>query len=144
MSEDHKVLSDKIERLLHQLHAKSREDVELSSPPFHTTVVGGHDVAAPLAVPSASTYPFAIIDEIEEKSPAKDAGLQLGDKIILCGHVTGQTPNCIQAMGNLVSQSENKPLNVVVYRNNEQLTLELCPKKWAGRGLLGCHVKPYK
>lgn len=38
---------------------------------------------------------------------------------------------------------ENVPIVVVIKREKEELNITLIPKKWDGRGLLGCHLLPY-
>lgn len=93
---------------MHQLHALTHEE---ASRPAHVAapalVPADGDasmrVAAPLAVPAASTRPYAVVDEVAEDSPASAAGVQLRDQLIRFGHVMGQvrwtglqwvTPHC--------------------------------------------------
>lgn len=40
----------------------------------------------------------------------------------------------------MVQHSEGSPVNVKVKRGERFLTVNLIPKKWTGRGLLGCNV----
>jgi 26S proteasome non-ATPase regulatory subunit 9 len=148
LTNDHKMLSDKIEKLLHELHALTRDqrkgDEMPVAPPYHTCVDPIHSVVAPIAVPTSTNMPFAEVDELSIESPAMESGIRLGDKILRCNHVTAQTPNSLQVMGKLVSESENRVLDVEVLRNDEKVSLKLRPKTWTGRGLLGCHLKPIK
>lgn len=145
LSNDHKALMNEIEAKLHKLHAQSRGEGDFVAPPQHThEQVGAQAMAAPLAVPSASTAPFAVIDEISENSPAMTAGLMLGDEIIQCGHVTAQTPNSLETMGALVMEHEDQEVNLFIRRHDETMKLTLHPKKWDGRGLLGCHLSKIK
>lgn len=141
-------MSDEIESLLHKLHAMSRGEDRSSSfvaPPMHTTSgVPAGSVAAPIGVPASSTVPFAVVDEVLEGSPAHEADVRVGDEIVSCGHVTGQTPNSIETMGRLISESENMDVHVVVLRDDERIELNLRPRTWSGRGVLGCHVMPMK
>ena len=48
------------------------------------------------------------------------------------------------ALAGLVGRSENRELQVVVQRAAEAhpTSLTLVPRKWEGRGLLGCHLQP--
>jgi len=43
-----------------------------------------------------------------------------------------------------VKINENKVISVIVQRITEIHKLNLIPKKWLGRGLLGCQIIPYK
>jgi predicted metalloprotease with PDZ domain len=93
---DCKELTSQLELLLHRLHALSRQSHALAAA-GPTEDAAGVDparpsmhVAAPLAVPAASTRPFASIDELAADSPASAAGLCMGDELIAFGHVTGQ------------------------------------------------------
>lgn len=142
LSNDHKALMAEIERKLHQLHAQAREEVDTYfSPPQHTRdQSAGLPVVAPLAVPSTAVNPFAVVDLVFENSPAMSAGLQQGDEIIRCAHITSQTPNSLETMGNLVLDSENRELDIDIRRGEDNVSLKLTPMKWSGRGLLGCHL----
>jgi len=52
------------------------------------------------------------------------------------------------AVASLVSNSENAVVPVWILRKeNSELVvkkLHLIPQQWAGRGLLGCHLVPFK
>lgn len=145
LNNDHARLMAQIEAKLHKLHAHTRGDVDVSAPIQHTrSCVEEERVAAPLAVPAKSTLPFAIVDEVSRDGPAMHAGVAVGDKVLQCAHITGQTPNSLATMGSLVSESENRVLDLVVLRGDDVLRLKLHPKKWSGRGLLGCHLSPMR
>lgn len=145
LSNDHKKLMAEIEAKLHKLHAETRgEGKDYFSPPQHTRIQSaGQPVVAPLAVPARSTTPFAVVDHVFENSPSMIAGLQVGDEILRCAHITSQTPNSLETMGNLVSGSENRELDIVARRGETEIRLKLVPQKWSGRGLLGCHLLKY-
>ena len=101
------------------------------------------------------TTPFAIIDEVSPNSPASEAGLLENDIIIQFGHVNSTNHNNFRAIAELVQSvaSENKSITVKVRRRSTELggivevikteVVELKPRTWAGRGLLGCHITPY-
>lgn len=142
LSNDHKVLMAEIERKLHKLHSEARgESDTYFSPPQHTRdQAAGQAVVAPLAVPARSVTPFAVVDLVFENSPAMAAGLLVGDEILRCAHITSQTPNSLETMGNLVVESENRELDIIIIRNDLEIPLKLTPQKWSGKGLLGCHL----
>lgn len=50
----------------------------------------------------------------------------------------------MQDVGNIVSYSEGKPINVYIRRDtrDDEMALILVPRQWVGRGLLGCHIVP--
>ena len=60
------------------------------------------------------------------------------------GNVTissGET-NGMQRVAAAIGENENRVVDVVVLRQGQHLTLSLTPRKWEGRGLLGCHLRP--
>lgn len=142
LSNDHKALMAEIERKLHILHAQTREEVDVSfAPAQHTrNQSAGRALVAPLAVPATSVDSFAVVDLVFENSPAMIAGLQEGDQIVRCAHITCQTPDSLETMGKLVLDSENRELDIDICRGEDNVSLKLTPMKWDGRGLLGCHL----
>ena len=101
------------------------------------------------------TTPFAIIDEVSQNSPSSEAGLKVNDVIIRFGNVNSTNHNDFKAIAELVpsAANDNKSITVAVRRKSTELggiaevikteVVELKPRTWAGRGLLGCHIKPY-
>ena len=88
--------------------------------------------------------PFYLVDKIFSGSPAQDAGLKSGDLVIQFGSMVNENKSP-QLLQEIVKSSINKPIPVTVKRNPEGiLGLSLTPKKWSGRGLLGCHLSPYQ
>ena len=98
------------------------------------------------------TTPFAIIDEVSPDSPSSEAGLKENDLIIRFGNIN----SCdFKAIAELVPSAadDNKSITVAVRRKSTELggiaevikteVVELKPRTWAGRGLLGCHIIPY-
>ncbi|KAL7531145.1 hypothetical protein ACHAXR_003869 [Thalassiosira sp. AJA248-18] len=102
-----------------------------------------------------STIPFAIIDEISPDSPASLAGLKENDVLLRFGSVNNRNHRNFLAIAELlpIAASENKSISVAVRRKSTELgglvevikteKLELKPRPWGGRGLLGCHIRPY-
>ncbi|TEB39809.1 hypothetical protein FA13DRAFT_1724030 [Coprinellus micaceus] len=89
--------------------------------------------------------PFARVDGVAPNSPASDAGLQREDLIIKFGGLSHRsfTNGSLQPLVNLVGANENRPIAIEVLRSDENKSLSLTPRKWGGRGLLGCHIIPY-
>lgn len=46
------------------------------------------------------------------------------------------------AGGGELQQHENQPVQTVFLRAGKRVELELVPRRWDGRGLLGCHLRP--
>jgi len=84
---------------------------------------------------------FYSVDEVSAHSPASEAGLCVGDRILVFGSLTKEIFSN-QAMAAVTQASINRPLRVVVERAEVgRVILQLIPMKWEGRGLLGCHLK---
>ncbi|GFR41723.1 hypothetical protein Agub_g2474 [Astrephomene gubernaculifera] len=113
--------------------------------------VNGEAVAPPAAV----LVPFALVDEVSEGSPAALAGLQVGD--LLCGFgdvavttTSQQQPpasssssaSLLQRVAGVLASSEGRQVVTRVLRQGAPRELQLVPQRWAGRGLLGCHLRP--
>ena len=101
------------------------------------------------------TTPFAIIDEVSPNSPASEAGIKENDVLIRFGSINSTNHRDFRAIAELLPlvASENKSILVAVRRKTSELggvveltkteVLELKPRVWGGRGLLGCHIRPY-
>lgn len=94
--------------------------------------------------PSASLAPFLIINSITSDSPSAHANLRVYDKIVKFGDIKIETFIGLKQIGEYVSRNEDQQLTVAFIRpvdgeNMIQFT-SLVPKKWAGKGLLGCVV----
>jgi hypothetical protein len=97
--------------------------------------------------------PFAIIDEVFSNSPAHEAGLKEGDVLLRFGSVNSTNHRDFRAIAELVPvlAGESKSVPITVRRKKnvewgevvEVKTLELKPRPWEGRGLLGCHINKY-
>ncbi|ANZ75640.1 BA75_02789T0 [Komagataella pastoris] len=87
-----------------------------------------------------SAIPFARITEVVKDSPADKAGLQSDDLIVVLGKLTTNGANLLQNISRIVLENENKPIELTAKRNGDLLQLTLTPKKWEGRGLLGCRL----
>ncbi|KAL7511439.1 hypothetical protein ACHAXN_011086 [Cyclotella atomus] len=95
--------------------------------------------------------PFAIIDQVSPSSPASTAGIQLNDLLLQFDNIDHTNHENFSGIAKLVQEKEGRSINVKVRRCkvvewgevSEVLELELMPRKWSGRGLLGCHISKY-
>lgn len=150
LTNDHKALSKQVEQLLHHLHSLSNEAGGAPSAPAPAAPAP----AAPLPLAAAAAAagggyagpppppPFAVIDELTPGSPAAEAGLQLGDQLCRFGEVTRDAPSTLQAVAAALAAHEGRPVAAVVLRQGAPVALQLTPRQWGGRGLLGCHLRP--
>jgi 26S proteasome non-ATPase regulatory subunit 9 len=126
---------NQIEQLMHALHAETKqnstEDIKIKQLTLHSETI---------------VSPFLKVDIVSNASPAQMAGLEVGDLVIEFGSISKQnaehlsSQQLLQAVGELVRNSENKPLFVSLQRNGVVVKKTLTPKKWEGKGLLGCHL----
>jgi len=90
---------------------------------------------------SETTKPIVKVTEVTEGSPASSAGLQVGDCIFSFGSIDSTNFSSLKDIGDLVSRSVGKTINLKVKRGNSLIkSLSLIPGEWSGRGLLGCHI----
>jgi 26S proteasome non-ATPase regulatory subunit 9 len=102
--------------------------------------------------------PFARVDSVAAGSPASEAALLVGDLLLEFGaiRIDGSSYETAEAAMSSVGQAvpqlaaSGSAVRVVVRRASQAggghvtCALTLTPKPWAGRGLLGCHIMPYK
>eukprot|EP01061_Rhynchopus_euleeides_P003495 TRINITY_DN12762_c0_g1_i1.p1 TRINITY_DN12762_c0_g1~~TRINITY_DN12762_c0_g1_i1.p1 ORF type:complete len:154 (+),score=46.22 TRINITY_DN12762_c0_g1_i1:300-761(+) len=149
-----------IEERLHALHSDAREQGTAapgagesgptSAPETAPAPESAPDTASP-ADPAAelvqrySEYPpFLTVGQVVPESPARIAGLKEGDAVVSWNGVTYQHPEPITMISQITARHENKELKVVVQRGGSLLALTVEPKKWSGRGLLGCLLNKVK
>jgi hypothetical protein len=114
-------------------------------------------------------WPFARIDAVADDSPAKKAGLAVEDLVVYFGRLDSHNHNRLRAIAELVPEvaAENGEVTIKVlrqkktggdggteqdelydYEDNPEMfeIVEVClkPQPWSGRGLIGCHIVPYK
>ncbi|KAJ7069710.1 hypothetical protein C8F01DRAFT_1113677 [Mycena amicta] len=94
-------------------------------------------------VPSGK--PFAKVDGVSPGSPAAEAGLLRGDLIVRFDTLTQQsfTSSSLSPLVAVVNEHENRSIPLKIIREGQNVTMILVPKRWPGRGLLGCHIVPY-
>uniref|UniRef100_A0A8C9L6D7 26S proteasome non-ATPase regulatory subunit 9 n=1 Tax=Pavo cristatus TaxID=9049 RepID=A0A8C9L6D7_PAVCR len=131
LQNDHKALMKQVEEALHQLHAREKEK-------------HARDEAEARAEAMSQSLPpaFAKVNAVTPESPASTSGLQVDDEIVEFGSVNAQNFKSLQNIATVVQHSEGRPLSVTVIRNGKKVHLGLTPKRWAGKGLLGCNIIP--
>ncbi|EER98910.1 hypothetical protein BDA96_02G214700 [Sorghum bicolor] len=140
---DHKDVTNKIDKNLEILHsAKLSRNEQSTSRRSDTTSPShiGSSQSEPMEEDHVSKLPFAMIDEITDGSPASVDGLQLGDEIVKFGNVEAGD----QLQERLVSEAlsnEDSHVSLVIIRQGSAMNLTITPRKWHGRGLLGCHFR---
>ena len=102
----------------------------------------------------APLSPFAEIDEVAEEGPAASAGLRVGDLLLKFGALTSRNHDGLRALARLTQRSEGDTIALLVSRTADEgaaaaegaagqhVRLALRPRRWAGNGLLGCHLRP--
>lgn len=80
--------------------------------------------------------PFAVIDEITEASPAAEDGLQLGDLVMKFGNVESGE-NLLQRLAAEAQTNQGCAVSMKVMRQGAIINLQVTPRMWQGRGLLG-------
>lgn len=150
LNTDHVQLLNKIETAIHELHSK-----------FGPIRVERPKAAAPQVTPTANACstegtPFAVVTIVEAKSPAAESGLKVGDDVICFGdirlgsetHQKHTLQQLFDALPVFVASHLNMNVDVVVSRETagtrDRLILQFRPRRWEGRGLLGCRLEPIK
>lgn len=139
---DHERVTRQLESGLHALLSPSRTS-ELPTPsapreaPKRARLAD--EAAAAAHHPSGGERPFAVADEVSLGSPAHEAGLLVGDRVIALGGATTlrDAPEVVAR-----AAQAGETLTVRVVRDGAERSLQLAPRTWAGRGVLGCHLKP--
>ncbi|EXJ92669.1 26S proteasome non-ATPase regulatory subunit 9 [Capronia epimyces CBS 606.96] len=141
---DWKALMDKIEKGLHEHHAKYQ-----ASDAYKNSLAQPQPESAPSSsqTPAIPETPFAKVSSVEPGSPANEAGLKAGDLIRRFGSVIWSNHERLRKVGEAVSQNLGRPILVKVARGNgpqaQELDLRVTPRgNWGGRGTLGCHIVP--
>ncbi|GBG34864.1 26S proteasome non-ATPase regulatory subunit 9 [Hondaea fermentalgiana] len=91
--------------------------------------------------------PLALVNEVFAGSPAEQAGLEEGDRIVQFGSVSylAGSPDPrpdLSAFAAEASSHFEQPIAVRVFRGDATVPLELVPRRWEGHGVLGCHIVP--
>jgi 26S proteasome non-ATPase regulatory subunit 9 len=136
----------KIESGIYDLHMKARAEgkVQAVAVTPKETPVSPPPAPETLNAKYSHLTPIASVNSVAQLSPAFKANLQTGDLILAFGLADSSSggfakiKECVE---------ENKSIMTVIKRKGEDghhivLELTLTPTKWAGPGLLGCHLLP--
>eukprot|EP00160_Parvularia_atlantis_P020612 Unigene861_Nuclearia_a/m.2770 Unigene861_Nuclearia_a/g.2770 ORF Unigene861_Nuclearia_a/g.2770 Unigene861_Nuclearia_a/m.2770 type:complete len:203 (-) Unigene861_Nuclearia_a:21-629(-) len=135
-----RTLRHEMARLLYD-HRQLTRDIEAALADVHASA---SQRGAPPTGAQPPVLPFARIEDVSAGSPADRAGLKKGDLVVRFGHVDAGNHRELKALAELTAASEGTELLVVVQRAGAgNVDIMLTPGKWAGRGLLGCHVVPH-
>ncbi|KAJ4357208.1 putative 26S proteasome regulatory subunit [Didymosphaeria variabile] len=141
-SNDYKVLMVRIEKGLHEHHARLQEQAQ------NNTATSNALLSAGSAAPAALEAPFAKVNSVVAGSPAETAGLQVGDSITKFGWVDWTNHDKLARLPQVVSQNEGLPIIIKAMRPSaagpsESIEMQLTPRRnWGGRGMLGCNLLP--
>ncbi|XP_036453862.1 26S proteasome non-ATPase regulatory subunit 9 [Colossoma macropomum] len=135
LQNDHKAIMVEIEEALHKLHARERAKREQDQ---------AEAQMERLEQEASLPAPFARVDAVTQGSPAYQAGLHIGDEIIVFGSVNTSNFQNLQNIASVVQHCEGKSVSIAVVRNGQKVNLSLTPQRWSGRGLLGCNIVPLR
>ncbi|XP_061758221.1 26S proteasome non-ATPase regulatory subunit 9 [Nerophis ophidion] len=133
LQNDHKAIMVEIEEALHKLHAREKAKRHRDE-----TEARGEAMELQVTLPPA----FARVNSVIQGSPASEAGLKNGDEVIEFGSVNTGNFQSVYNIASVVQHSEGKPLRVTVIRGGQKAHISLTPRRWSGRGLLGCNINP--
>jgi len=105
---------------------------------------------APAPTPSDVGRAFMVIDEVMDGCPGEIDGLRVGDRVCAVGNVmwgfedpsASPPPEMLRDATRTFAENENSVVRVVVLRRGERVAVEVTPRAWSGRGLVGCHMRP--
>ncbi|KAJ4292493.1 GTP-binding nuclear protein gsp1/Ran [Kalmusia sp. IMI 367209] len=110
LKNDYKELMSRIEKGLHEHHARLQEQAQSNAAlPSRASGAGS-------AAPAALEAPFAKVNSVVAGSPAEIAGLQVGDSITKFGWVDWTNHDKLARLTQVVSQNEGLPIIVKVLR----------------------------
>jgi 26S proteasome non-ATPase regulatory subunit 9 len=142
---DHKEVMKQLEQIipkLTQLNYERHPQPPTKSPP--ASEAAQNDPAPSSVFQSSAFKPIAILDQILEGSPAFTAGIKQGDELIQFGNITAEDSQAFGSIAKLVGESISQSIPLKVRRKGSLLDMNLVPRTWGGRGLLGCHLSPIK
>ncbi|XP_044462949.1 26S proteasome non-ATPase regulatory subunit 9-like isoform X2 [Mangifera indica] len=144
---DHKEITEKINENIQLLHSGNNAESNNQNPSLVNAASSAspsnfiqRDSSAALDVDVIISKPFALIDEITDASPSAEDGLQLGDQIVKFGNVEAGE-NLLQRLAFEGQSNQGQAVPVEIMRQGALINLSVTPRKWQGRGLLGCHFR---
>nr|POE59328.1 26s proteasome non-atpase regulatory subunit 9 [Quercus suber] len=137
---DHKILMRKLEEAVHEQFALGKAGQGAT-----TSTAASAPAMQPIASQSpAIEPPFAKVNTVVANSPAEQAGLKPGDKVIKFGAANWTNHERLAHVARVVQQNENGVILVKVLRDatpnalSQSLELRLTPRRdWGGRASNG-------
>eukprot|EP00603_Paraphysomonas_imperforata_P006441 CAMPEP_0114413472 /NCGR_PEP_ID=MMETSP0103-20121206/874_1 /TAXON_ID=37642 ORGANISM="Paraphysomonas imperforata, Strain PA2" /NCGR_SAMPLE_ID=MMETSP0103 /ASSEMBLY_ACC=CAM_ASM_000201 /LENGTH=192 /DNA_ID=CAMNT_0001581551 /DNA_START=30 /DNA_END=605 /DNA_ORIENTATION=+ len=120
---DHRALMKKIEAEVTRLHSESSVESIPAIPAANSST--SDDKSSPVM-----RIPFAKLDEVQDGSPAMQAGICNNDLLISFGDIDISTLNPMSVIPNEVGKYTEKPMSIVVLRDTVVLSLTLTPSTW--------------
>ncbi|KAH8417724.1 hypothetical protein KR222_004815 [Zaprionus bogoriensis] len=141
LQNDHKELMNQIQTLLNQYHAEiATTDPELVNRASALELNGERADGGALISPQ-DTRAIVLVNLVSPNSPAEEAGLRVGDKIMRFGSINRSNfTDSLTQIGEVVRNMQNQNVQLKIKRDEQLLDLVLVPKTWSGRGLLGCNI----
>ncbi|EDW84089.1 uncharacterized protein Dwil_GK13330 [Drosophila willistoni] len=141
LQNDHKELMNQIQSLLNQYHSEiANTDPELVNRASALDLDGDRTTGGS-AQQEINTRVIVMVNLVSPHSPAEEAGIRVGDKILRFGSINGNNfKNDLSQIGEIVRNMQNQNVHLKVKRGEQMLDLTLIPKTWTGRGLLGCNI----
>ncbi|KAI3975556.1 hypothetical protein MKX01_002388 [Papaver californicum] len=141
---DYDKITDTISEHLQTLHSAKLSPSKSAASKSSVLPASLHGVL-PKDAPSfvtmeSASLPFAIVDEIADASPAAEDGLQLGDQIVKFGNVESGD-NLLSRLASEGQLNQGNQVPTTVLRQGGLVNLNVTPRSWNGRGLLGCHFR---
>ena len=137
---DHKEVMQQIEKTVKDIFSLPKEDAGAKGGASKQTL---EETGSDEEMDDEYLVAFLRVEDVGEGSPAAEAGLVNGDKILKFGKVKqggkAKAPE-FNAIIQEVTANVNEVIVVVVERNLTRKKLKLTPKAWAGRGMLGCQL----
>ncbi|KAK2727066.1 26S proteasome non-ATPase regulatory subunit 9-like [Artemia franciscana] len=91
---------------------------------------------------SPAEIPFARVSSVENMSPAFIDGLVEGDEITNFGSITEKNFKSMKDISEVVFRSVDKEVFLTIQRKGRHFKVTLRPRRWSGKGLLGCVIVP--
>ncbi|CAH0551795.1 unnamed protein product [Brassicogethes aeneus] len=129
LQNDHKALMKQIENGLYGYYSNGDSSQQTST---------AMEVDRPFVI--SYKIPFAKVNLVSPGSPAEYAGISQNDEVVEFGSVNFTNFKNITDIATVVQHSEGTPVSIKLKRGERFLTVQLIPKKWTGKGLLGCNI----
>ena len=130
LQNDHKSVMGEIEAALKVLHQSTK-----------TSASEERMQVDDVTTPSRDVTGFAAVDIVSRGSPAEEAGLKVGDVVVRFGSVSKSNFTGLGCVSEVVQHCQ-AGIRVEVMRGGDSEVVTLTPKRWSGRGLLGCNIVP--